>query len=77
MSDSTLSRRSAALSRPNPPNKLPTENSEEPENYSPIFHPQIALTNYWRAKELICLRGEWVNLKMQRSLIFLRCRTPI
>jgi hypothetical protein len=30
MSDSTLSRRSAALSRPNPPNKLPTEDSEEP-----------------------------------------------
>ena len=30
MSDSTLSRRSAALSGQGPPNKLPTENSEEP-----------------------------------------------
>ena len=33
--------------------------------------------HYWRAKELICRRDEWVNLKTQRPLIFLRCRTPI
>jgi hypothetical protein len=35
MSDSTLIRRSAALSRPNPPNNLPTGNSEEPKIICP------------------------------------------
>jgi hypothetical protein len=37
MSDSTLSRRSAALYGPNSPNRLPTENSEEPEFLIQLF----------------------------------------
>ena len=37
MSDSTLSRRSAALRRQDPPNKLPTEDSEEPQLFTTLF----------------------------------------
>jgi hypothetical protein len=40
MSDSTLSRRSAALYEPNSSNKLPTENSEEPNFLTGFFSSQ-------------------------------------